>query len=192
LDQPALTSSTLLGMARGRDPAAWTKLVTLYTPLVQHWCRRAGVAPDAVADVVQEVFLAVSLELAAFDRQRVGSFRKWVRGIARYKSLDHFRRRKGEPAAVGGDKAQELIAGLPEDVGPEEEAEETGDLYRRALELIRGHFEEKTWKAFWRTAVDNHPTDVVAEELGLSAVAVRVAKSRVLARLREDLSELIQ
>lgn len=192
MEKPALTSSTLLGQARARDPAAWHRLVLLYTPLVQHWCRRAGVVPDAVADVTQEVFLSVSMALAEFEPQRVGSFRKWVRGIARHKALDHFRRRKGEPAAVGGDKAHDLIVGLPEQNEPDEEAQEVGDLYRRALELIRGQFEDKTWRAFWRVAVDGHPTDVVAQELGLTAVSVRVAKSRVLARLREDLSELIQ
>jgi RNA polymerase sigma-70 factor (ECF subfamily) len=192
LEKPALTSSTLLGQARGKDPAAWRRLVQLYSPLVQHWCRRAGVVPDAVADVAQEVFLSVSVSLVDFERQREGSFRKWMRGIARHKALDHFRRRKGEPAAVGGDKAQDLIAGLPEQNDPDAEADEVSDLYRRALELIRGQFEEKTWRAFWRVAVDGYPTDVVAAELGLSAVAVRVAKSRVLARLREDLSELIE
>jgi RNA polymerase sigma-70 factor (ECF subfamily) len=191
--QPAVTSCTLLDAARSRDAAAWQRLVTLYQPLVHHWVRRAGVQPADVQDVVQEVFLSVSLSLGEFEPQRTGSFRKWVRGIARHKALDSFRRIKGEPLAAGGTIAQAFIQDVPEEVeSPEDEADETGDLYRRALELIKGNFEAKTWQAFWRTAVDDKPTDVVATELGMTAVAVRIAKSRVLARLREDLGELIR
>lgn len=190
--QPALTSCTLLDQARSRDDSAWQRLVTLYTPLVQHWCRRSGVPQAEVQDVVQEVFLAVSVSLADFRPERAGSFRKWVRGIAGHKALDHFRRRRGEPMAVGGTEARGLLQELPEQDDPETDADEAGELYRRALDLIRGQFEDRTWQAFWRTAVDGRPTDVVAAELGATPVAVRIAKSRVLARLREDLGELIR
>ena len=63
-------------------------------------------------------------------------------------------------------------------------------LFERALELIRGEFEERTWHAFWLTAVEDHPTGEVALELVMTPGAVRVAKSRVLRRLREELSEI--
>jgi RNA polymerase sigma-70 factor (ECF subfamily) len=182
-----------LDAARSRDAAAWQRLVALYQPLVQHWVRRAGVQPADVADVVQEVFLSVSLSLGEFEPQRTGSFRRWVRGIARHKALDSFRRIKGEPLAAGGTIAQAFIQDVPEELeSSEDDADEAGELYRRALELIKGNFEAKTWQAFWRTAVDDKPTDVVGKELGMTAVAVRIAKSRVLARLREDLGELIK
>ena len=63
-------------------------------------------------------------------------------------------------------------------------------LVRRVLEQVREHFSDQTWSAFWRTAVDAQPAVEVAEELSMSAVAVRVAKSRVLRRLREELGEV--
>jgi RNA polymerase sigma-70 factor (ECF subfamily) len=189
--QPELTSSTLLEQARGNNEAAWQRLVQLYSPLVQHWCRRCGVSQNEVPDVAQEVFLSVSLALADFERQRAGSFRTWMRAIARHKALDHFRKRKGDPSPVGGTLGAEMAQSIPDQISAEEDADEVGELYRRALELIKSNFEENTWRAFWRTTVDGHATDIVASELGLSAVAVRIAKSRVLARLREDLGDLI-
>jgi RNA polymerase sigma-70 factor (ECF subfamily) len=64
-------------------------------------------------------------------------------------------------------------------------------LYRRALDLIRGEFEERTWQAFWLTAVEGWDTSAVAAELEMSPVAVRIAKSRVLARLRAEADHLI-
>src|SRR5438132_19538 len=54
----------------------------------------------------------------------------------------------------------------------------------------RGRFTASTWKAFWGTAVDGRNPKEVGGELGLSPGAVYVAKSRVLARLRDKVREL--
>lgn len=195
--QPPQTSCTLLSQAVSRDEAAWRRLEDLYAPLVRQWCRKAGVPQAEVDDVAQDVFLTLSGSLTDFKSRGAGSFRRWVRGIVRHKAIDHFRRRRGAPPAAGGTLAYEQLQGLPEQDGPGEEADEVDEvdevdgLYWRALHLVRGQFEDRTWQAFWRSAVDGRPTDAVASELGMTAVAVRVAKSRVLTRLREDLGELI-
>ena len=43
------------------------------------------------------------------------------------------------------------------------DAAQLSDVYHRALELIRGDFEEHTWQAFWQTAVENQtPAEVAA------------------------------
>jgi RNA polymerase sigma-70 factor (ECF subfamily) len=59
------------------------------------------------------------------------------------------------------------------------------------LELIRSSFEERTWNAFWLTTIDEQPTADVSAKLGMSLGAVYVAKSRVLAKLREELGDLL-
>jgi RNA polymerase sigma-70 factor, ECF subfamily len=192
MSQDNATSVSLLERVRDQDAQAWQRLVRLYGPLVHFWCQRWGVAAVDAEDVVQEVFLAVSRGLGEFERQRSGGFRSWMRGICRHKLLDHQRRRHRQPdAAEGGTDAQVRIQEIAEPDPGEEAAEVTG-LYRRALDLLRAHFEENTWRAFWGVAVDSRPTDVVAGELGMSAVAVRIAKSRVLARLREEMQDLIE
>jgi RNA polymerase sigma-70 factor, ECF subfamily len=151
-----------------------------------------GVATTEIQDVTQETFLAMSLALPDFIPERAGSFRTWVRGIARHKALDHFRRSRGEVPAVGGTVARSLIEGITDgDSSADADDEEVSGLYCRALDLIRVQFEDRTWKAFWRHAVDTIPADTVAKELAMSPVAVRVAKSRVLARLREEFGALI-
>jgi RNA polymerase sigma-70 factor (ECF subfamily) len=63
-------------------------------------------------------------------------------------------------------------------------------LYQRALNLLRTDFAESTWQAFLATAVDGRSAADVAEDLGMTVGAVYVAKSRVLARLREELAGL--
>lgn len=186
------TSVSLLERVRGGEADGWLRLAVLYRPLVVEWCLRGGAGADA-EDVAQEVLLAVAGGLADFHRGGAGGFRAWVRGITRYKLLDHFRRQGRNPAAAdGGTAAFEAVRDLPDPIaGSGEDTIETSGLYRRALDLIRSEFEERTWRAFWGTAIEDKPTASVAAELGMSATAVRVAKSRVLARLREEAGDII-
>jgi RNA polymerase sigma-70 factor (ECF subfamily) len=70
--------------------------------------------------------------------------------------------------------------------------EELTRLYARALELVRSKFEARTWRAFWRVAVEGQAPAEIAADLGMTAAAVRKAKSRVLLRLREEIGDPIQ
>jgi RNA polymerase sigma-70 factor (ECF subfamily) len=190
------TSPSLLARARNHDPAAWERMVDLYAPLVYHWCRRAGLSAEDTADVFQEVFRSVSEHLSGFRKDRPGdSFRGWLRIITRNKVLDHFRRQEHQAAAAGGTDAQLRLQALPDAARDDEDPSEQ-DLIRqqlhRALEAIRPEFEERTWQAFWAVQVDNRATDDVAAELGQTTAAVRKAKYRVLRRLREEMSELLE
>jgi RNA polymerase sigma-70 factor (ECF subfamily) len=187
-----VTSLSLLEGARHHDEPSWRRLVTLYGPLVEYWCRRGGVRPEDTDDLTQEVFLAVSQGLGRFEHRGPGNFRGWVRGIMRHKLLDYYRRAERKAVAAGGSTALERLHELPDPrPGSDEDADETSGLYRRALELIRGEFEERTWQAFWLTAVEGREAPAAAAELGMSPVAIRIAKSRVLARLRAEAEELI-
>ena len=64
-------------------------------------------------------------------------------------------------------------------------------LLRRALELMQGNHEERTWKAFWRVVIDGQRPRDVAEEFGMTQGAVSSAKARVLARLRQEFAGLL-
>jgi RNA polymerase sigma-70 factor (ECF subfamily) len=59
------------------------------------------------------------------------------------------------------------------------------------LRQVQHQFEDRTWTAFWRVTVENRLPAEVACELGITANAVRQAKSRVLRRLKEEMGELI-
>lgn len=189
------TARSLLDRARAREPAAWDRMVVLYAPLVMGWCRGWGLRDDDAADVFQEVFQAVAANLGTFRRSRAGdSFRGWLRTITRNKIHDLYRRREREPPGVGGSEARHFLAQLPQEAAPEEVSSSgaiDGALLHRALDLIRDEFEPRTWAAFWQTAVEGRATVDVAADLGMSPGAVRVAKSRVLHRLRADLGELL-
>src|SRR5262249_43802230 len=88
------TSLTLLDWVRKQDPAAWRRLVNLYSPLVMNWCRRRyGLQSADAEDVGQEVFRAVAEKIRDFRRDRPGdSFRAWLRRITHSKAIDELRK----------------------------------------------------------------------------------------------------
>ncbi len=187
------TPLCLLRRAAEREPDAWQRLVTLYSPLVSHWCLQLGLPEQDQSDVVREVFAAVVSGLRSFCSGQPGTtFRGWLRGIARHTLQDYFERRREPP--TGGTDAQRPIHEAPSAATEvelfETEAEITA-LYRRALSSLQSDFEERTWKAFWQVAVEDRTPVEVAAEMGITANAVRLAKSRVLRRLKEELGVLI-
>jgi len=193
-DRPA-TSLTLLQRLRANEPTAWERVVALYRPLVCYWCGRHGLAGADADDVAQEVFQVAAARLADFRRDRPGdTFRGWLRGITRLKALEHRKSAGNEPPAVGGSTALNRLHGVAAEIeseAPDEDPpSEVTALLRRALELVRAEFEPATWRAFLLTAVDGRSAPDAAAELGVSAAAVRQAKSRVLRRVRQELGDL--
>lgn len=190
------TSRSLIDQVKANDSQAWDRLVTLYAPLVFHWCRRCDLQDQDVADVFQEVFQSVAMHIAGFRKEKAGdTFRGWLRTITLNKVHDLFRRQQREPGGVGGTDAQVWMAHFPAPPpGEEKVADDRAEsrLFYRGLDLIRAEFEERTWQAFWRTAVEGQAAKDVAADLGMSPGAVRVAKSRVLHRLRQELGDLME
>jgi RNA polymerase sigma-70 factor (ECF subfamily) len=192
----SLTSLSLLERVKIRDRGAWQRLVDVYAPLIYRWCRRTGVEADEAPDLLQEVFLAVATHSEDFRRDRPGdSFRGCLWTITRNKIHDHVRRQKHQPKARGGSSADERLCRIPDRLPSVPDADPHSDEAapaQRVVELIRPEVEDRTWRAFWRLAVDGQPGPDVAAELGMSLRAVYQAKCRVLQRLRQELDERFQ
>ena len=189
------TSRSLLDRVKADDESAWEALLGLYGPLVYRWLRRWDLQEHEAADIFQEIFGALAKHIGGFRKQNKGdTFRGWLHRITDNKVRDHLRKLGREPGGEGGTEAQMRLASLPEVLPPEGDDSsadhEDAGLLRAAVDLIRGEFEARTWQAFWLTAVEARSPAEVAAELGMSAGAVRVAKSRVLKRLREELGGL--
>lgn len=198
-------SVTLLAQLQAATPSddAWGRLMELFGPVIYNRCRHASIPAQDVADVGQEVFLDVMKGIGEFRRDRLGdTFRGWLARITQRRIADYWRRRQRTPEgeAVGGSVARHQLGEVPDqhDAAPlssirtaEDDSDEAIDLRRRALELIASRFEPRTWQACSLVVLEGRPVEAVAEELGLSANAVRVAKSRVLSCLREEFGELL-
>ena len=156
---------TLLDRIRSSDQEGWRRFVILYTPLIAYWCRRQGVSREDADDVTQEVLRAVASGIGDFRQGPQGSsFRGWLRSVTHHKAIDWRRYQSRQPAgAVGGTEAGLMLQGLPEGGdGGEDDPEQLSGLFRRALDLVRGEFEAKTWRAFWSVVVEGRETADVA------------------------------
>jgi len=151
--------------------------------LLAHWAKKSGVPEADRADIVQDVFLVLVRVAPTFRYEPGRSFRAWLHTVFANKWRDACR--KKSPALLGSD-----AEGIPAAIVPMDEAEYRAVLAARAAKLIEADFNAATWQAFWRTAVEGKPAAEVAAELGLSANAVYLARSRVLARLRQELAGL--
>lgn len=63
--------------------------------------------------------------------------------------------------------------------------------FRRAVALIRTHFNEKTWLAFWMSAVEERTIAEIADVLGMTPASVRQTRSRVRRYLVGELRDIL-
>ncbi len=191
------TSASFLDSLRDTsDERAWSRLVELYSPLIRNWLQRNGAARTDIEDVVQEVMTVVVRRFPEFQRQpRTGAFRAWLRTIAANCLRDQWRRNNRQPKAVGGSDFGETIGQLADPqsgISKLWDREHDEHVTRYLLERIRPDFSEKTWRAFQRFALDGLSADRVAKELGITANAVFIAKSRIMSSLRQQGQGLIE
>ena len=178
-------------LARLRDPTdqeAWREFAAIYQPLVLRLAVQRGLQHADAQEVAQEVLLAVAgaIERWEPDPNRA-SFRTWLFRIARNLMINLLKQKQRLPLAAGGTEMVELLHQQPARDGDSEwfDQEFRRELFRWAAERIRGEFRESTWQAFWRTCVDGEEIAEVANRLKLSVGAMYVARSRVMARLKQ-------
>ncbi len=93
--QTAVDDATLIARVRTGDQDAMAALYDRYSPLVYAVALRALGDSSSAEDVLQEIFVQLWRNPAAFDSSR-GSLAAWLGVIARNRSIDHLRRRRPE------------------------------------------------------------------------------------------------
>jgi RNA polymerase sigma-70 factor (ECF subfamily) len=184
------TSVSLLRRLREPDQeAAWARFVQLYAPLIFHWGKEQGLTATDAADLVQEVLAVLVAKLPEFEYDPQHRFRGWLKKITVNRGRD-FRRRNTLRSAESLDESVHGV-GVASQVDLFEESEYRVFLVRRAAELMQAEFGATRWQACWRHIVEGKTAAEVARDLGISVNMVYLAKSRVLARLREELDRLV-
>jgi RNA polymerase sigma-70 factor (ECF subfamily) len=194
-DLPSTHPSLLVRLGNGQDHEAWTCFADVYGPAIYGFARKQGLQDADAADLLQEVLRVVSGAIGGFDYDpRKGTFRAWLFTVVRNQLL-RFRSRQDRPGqGTGSTSAHNRLHEAP---SPEEDPAHLWDLeYERsrfawAAERIRTQVKPATWQAFWNTAVEGRSGEETAAELGMTVAAVYLAKSRVMARLKEQIREVL-
>ena len=192
-DEPATSASLLIRLRDRGDHAAWTRFVEVYQPLIHGFARKHGLQEADAADLAQEVLRAVARSVGRLDYDpRRGSFRGWLFTVVRNQLRDFRDRKRRQVQGSGNSGVQQLLNDQPTPERPEDEWDREYErrLFTWAAEQVRPAVQAATWQAFWRTAVEGQSGQEVAQALGLSVAAVYLAKSRVMARLKEEIRQL--
>jgi len=191
---PTTRASLLLRLRDSQDHEAWLEFVSLYEPVAYRLLRRRGLQDADAREVMQELFIAVSRSIDRWDPSKErGSFRGWLSRVTRNLVINWLKRRERRVTATGGSDLQAMLEMLPVEAEPETaefDQELRRALFQRAAEQVRREVQPATWQAFWETAVVGASPAQAAAKLGMQAGAVRVAKCRVLVRLRAAINEL--
>ena len=190
------TSISLLGrIADQGDNSAWTRLLEIYRPFIRQRVAAYPDLRDQIEDITQEVLMVLMRELPTFQRQRLGSFRSFLRTITLNQLRSAARKTRRQPRALGDqhDLAEQIeeLADPASIAATEWDKAHDKAVLRKIIDCIKGDFEEKTWKAFQHYGLEKRPLSEVASELEMTTNAVMLAKSRILRRLREEADGLV-
>lgn len=191
---PTTRASLLFRLRDSRNHEAWVEFVEIYEPAIYRQLRKCGLQDADARELMQELLLSVNRQMEKWELAKErGSFRGWLRQVARNLVINWMKNGQRRMVAWGGPGSQPVFDELAAEDCPES-AEFDGELrrstFRRASVVVRGEQSTKAWQAFQGLAVEGKSPSIVAQELGMSPGAVKVAKCRVLARLKDVVGEL--
>lgn len=168
----------LMLAALAGDAAAYRALLAaLSEQLRRYYARRLGTADAAsTEDLMQEALIAIHTRRATYDVSM--PLTPWLYAVARYKLMDHFRRKHVRPT-VPLDEAGEMFA--------EDDAEAA--IARRDLDRVLELLPESTRQAIRQVKIEGLSTAEAARASGRSEIAVRVGIHRGLKALSAKFRE---
>lgn len=191
---PETRASLILRLPDAADVAAWDEVLTIYGPLVYRLALRQGLQQTDAEDLVQEVFTAIARSVSKWlERTDRGKFRAWLLRIARNTAINLLTRRPKGAIGAGGDDAVRSLAEIPHpspELSNQFDLAYRRDVFRWAAQRVQESVTEPTWQAFWLTQVEGRPIADAARQVEMSVGAVYVARSPVMTRLRELVSQL--
>jgi RNA polymerase sigma-70 factor, ECF subfamily len=183
------TSMSLLRQAQQREPGGWERFQSVYEPLIRFWVHRDPAARHEADDLVQDLLLKLHLELPHFQRQRLGSFRKWLRVLATNRVREFLRKRKPE---LGEQSLFDQLAKPSNDLLSEWDTEYDRYVVSKLLRLVRQEYHPDLWKLFELTEIQGQTPRDVAESQQVSIGQVYRARHNILTRLRELGQEILE
>lgn len=162
---------TLMLSGLDGDSQAQRRLLVLLAELLRaFFSRRLGPDHQDVEDLVQECLIAMHTRRETFDR--AGPFTPWAFAIARYKLIDHYRRRRVRAWAPIED-AEDLVA--------VDRADDT--IAARDVARLLDGLPSNQARAIRATRLEGASTQEAALQIGLSPTLVKVSVHRGLKAL---------
>jgi len=192
---PETRASLLIRVRDPADQAAWHEFVEIYRPLILRLARQKGMQEADAEDVAQQVLAAVAQAVEQWEHDpKRAKFRTWLNRVAQNAILNALAR--GRPDRGSGDSALLAVLNQHESpTGPDSallRLEHRREVFRWAARQVRKEFHQTTWDAFWLTAIEERTVDAVSKELAKNPGVIYAARSRVIRRIQEKVTEYEQ
>ena len=187
------TSHSLLEQVKaGPDGFAWQRWHALYEPLIRGWLRGHKLIATDADDVVQDVLTVVVRRLPEFHHNgRVGAFRNWLKTVTIFCLRDYWKKLANHPQQASAVKMLDDWADPRSQISQMWDREHDRHLVHKLLAFLQPEFAPETWSAFQKLVIEGQSAADVAKSLNMTANAVYIAKSRVLTRLRQEATGLV-
>jgi RNA polymerase sigma-70 factor (ECF subfamily) len=190
---PETRHSLIVRLKDQRNNLAWTEFLCAYEPFLMRLVRKQGTPERHVADVSQQLLIAIAKSVEGWTPDgKNASFRRWLGCVARNVVIKFMMRERKQITGQGGSEFLTLLEDVADvSINADEIKRYEQELILWAAEQVRGEFRENSWRAFWETQVEGRAVVDVAKELGVKTGAVYMSRSRVFARIRNRIEEVL-
>ena len=190
---PDTRHSLIVRLKDSRNDLAWTEFVCAYEPFLTRLVRKQGTPERHVADVTQQLLIAIAKSVDGWKPDgKSASFRRWLGCVARNVVIKFMVRERKHVTGEGG---SDFLKALTETIDPSIDAElqrqYEQELILWAAERVRSEFRESSWRAFWETEIIGRSIADVSQDLGVSIGSVYMSRSRIFARIRVIIEEVL-
>ncbi len=190
---PETRHSLIVRLKDPRNDRAWTEFVCAYEPFLTRLVRKQGTPDRHVADVTQQILIAIAKSVEGWKADgKTASFRRWLGCVARNVVIKFMVRERKQITGQGGsDFLNVLEEAVDSSVDAELLRQYEQELILWAAERVRSEFRESSWRAFWETEVAGRSIAEVSEDLGVSVGSIYMSRSRIFARIRVIIEDVL-
>ncbi|WP_168442076.1 RNA polymerase sigma factor [Pontiella desulfatans] len=187
------TRQTLIMRVKNQhDDPSWEEFANIYRGYIYAVIRNMGIAESDREELVQQTLIKLWKKLPDIDVEHSGKFRSWLSTLTKNCVIDFIRKRKREinlrEKAADQEDQQQVNTVLP-DIDRISEAAWKQHLAALALDNIEPHFSGKAVNVF-RLSLQGLDVPAIAEKLEIKEESVYRLKTRVKARLIEEIQRL--
>jgi RNA polymerase sigma-70 factor (ECF subfamily) len=190
---PETRHSLIVRLKDQRNDLAWTEFVCAYEPFLMRLVRKQGTPDRHVGDVSQQLLIAIARSVDGWKPDgKAASFRRWLGRVARNVVIKFMMRERKQITGQGGSDFLTLTEEMPDaSIDAQQAKRYEQELILWAAELVRVEFRETSWRAFWETQIEGRSVADVSEELGVSTGSIYMSRSRIFARIRSHIEEVL-
>jgi RNA polymerase sigma factor (sigma-70 family) len=195
------TRKTLLSRLRAWDDhESWNQFFETYWRFIYGAALKSGLTESEAQEVVQETVISVSKSMPSFRYDpNAGSFKGWLMQLTRWRIADQVRKRNVEERFKSAKSLDDtrrtatvdrLADPMTSDLESGWESEWEDNLLHAAIERVKRKADLKQYQIFDLYVLKQWPVNKVANALQVSSGQVYLAKHRISALLKKELSYL--